>query len=499
MSFIECSRRSLLAMAGALALLPAQAVAQDGDTAPIRVVSYFAASTLDPHPGGSGWFLQSHGVAETLFWVDDDLTIQPKLATGAEPDGDAWIVSLRPGIRFSDGSPMDAEAVAMALSSLNESSPRATGSTGAITATAIDPLRVRIETERPVPVMPAVLAEFPLIMFKAVEDTWIYTGPYVVAAFEPSSRLLLEPNPHYWGQVPAAPVELRRLQDPQSRVLAIQAGEADLSFNLPPSSLERLVVDGLIPRSVVTTKTEMLFMNQTRPPLDDQRVRQAIALGVDREMLVDAVGGGLPATSLFHPDFDFAPNEPLPHDPARAAALLDEAGWALGDDGLRRRDGEPMSLLLRHTTRQPDAITMAPVLQAQLQALGVQVEVRGYESTQPVLDAGEFDLIYFNSNTVPSGDGAFILDQWLRADGPRNHFGYDSARFEGLMDRLGETREPAARNALLLDISALLEEEVPVTPLFAVEFHMALTPQLADYVAHPSDYFIVRPDMGLVD
>lgn len=498
MPSFRCFRRSVLAAAGALALLSSPALAE-AETAPIGVVSYFAASTLDPHPGGSGWFLQSHGVAETLFWVDDDLTIQPKLATGAEPDGDAWIVTLRPDIRFSDGTPMDADAVVAALRSLNENSPRATGSTGTITATALDPLRVRIETERPVPVMPAVLAEFPLIMFKAVDDTWVYTGPYVVAEFEPSSRLLLEPNPHYWGPVPAAPVNLLRLQDPQARVLAIEGGEADLSFNLPPAALDRLAADGLIPRSVVTTKTEMLFMNLQRPPLDDQRVRQAIALGVDRDMLVEAVGGGLPATSLFHPDFSFAPDVPLPHDPARAAALLDEAGWALDDDGIRRRDAAPLSLLLRHTTRQPDAITMAPVLQAQLQALGLQVEVRGYESTQPVLDAGDFNLIYFNSNTVPSGDGAFILDQWLRADGPRNHFGYDSERFEDLMDRLSETPEPAARDALLLEISALLAEEVPVSPLFAVEFHMALTPRLAGYVPHPSDYFIVRPEMGLAD
>ena len=498
MPSFRCSRRSLLAAAGALALVSAPAMA-DADATPIGVVSYFAASTLDPHPGGSGWFLQSHGVAETLFWVDDNLTIQPKLATGAEPDGDAWIVTLRPDIRFSDGTAMDAEVVVAALRSLNENSPRATGSTGAITATVVDPLRVRIETERPVPVMPAVLAEFPLIMFKPLDDTWIYTGPYRVAAFEPSSRLLLEPNPHYWGRVPTAPVDLIRLQDPQSRVLAIEGGEADLSFNLPPAALDRLEADGLIPRSVVTTKTEMLFMNLQRPPLDDRRVRQAIALAVDRDMLVDAVGGGLPATSLFHPDFSFAPDTPLPHDPAGAAALLDAAGWVLGDDGIRRQNGQPLSLLLRHTTRQPDAITMAPVLQAQLQALGLQVEARGYESTQPVLDAGEFDLIYFNSNTVPSGDGAFILDQWLRADGPRNHFGYDSERFEDLMDRLSETREPAARDDLLLEISALLAEEVPVSPLFAVEFHMALTPRLAGYNPHPSDYFIVRPDMGIVD
>ena len=154
--------------------------------------------------------------------------------------------------------------------------------------------------------------------------------------------------------------------------------------------------------------------------------------------------------------------------------------------------------MLRHTTRQPDAVTVAPVLQAQLQALGILIDVRGYESTQPVLDAGEFDLIYFNSNTVPSGDGAFILDQWLRADGPRNHFGYASVRFEDLLATLGETREPAARDALLLDISALLAEEAPVAPLFAVEFHMAMTPRIADYNPHPSDYFIVRPDMGLV-
>lgn len=136
----------------------------------------------------------------------DDLTLQPKLATEVVPDGDAWLVRLRGDVRFSDGTSMDAQAVAAALRSLNADSPRASGSTGRIEVDVVDDLTVRITPERPVPVMAAVLAEFPIIMFKRDADAWRYTGPYVVAELDPGSRLRLEPNPHYWGEVPIVPL-----------------------------------------------------------------------------------------------------------------------------------------------------------------------------------------------------------------------------------------------------------------------------------------------------
>lgn len=130
--------------------------------------------------------------------------------------------------------------------------------------------------------------------------------------------------------------------------LALRAGELDLAFGLPAEGLAAMEANPeLTVKSFPVGYQYFGLLNTARPALADRRVRQAIDLGLDRSELVAAIGNGAPATGAFAPYFPFAGKTPRATDPARAAALLDAAGWAAGPDGraarTARRCGSPCS------------------------------------------------------------------------------------------------------------------------------------------------------------
>ena len=137
----------------------------------------------------------------------------------------------------------------------------------------------------------------------------------------------------------------------------------------------------------------MMWMNTRSPALSDPRVRRAIDLAVSREDLVTAAQAGVPATGALADSYPFAAEGSLSRDPDAAAALLDEAGWAPGEDGVRTRDGEQLELVLYACPQRPDLVTSQPVIRAALAGIGIAVTTQVTESPSDVAASGGFDLV----------------------------------------------------------------------------------------------------------
>src|SRR5690606_31379752 len=140
----------------------------------------FLVGSLDPTRGSAGWALASHGVAEKLFMVDKDGELVPELAESAERTGElSWTIRLAPGRRFSDGSPVTAEALAKGFANTFANSKTAAATGGTLTFEAKDELTLEVATEKPVPVIAALFAEWPLAAYTVKADGgFLYTGPY---------------------------------------------------------------------------------------------------------------------------------------------------------------------------------------------------------------------------------------------------------------------------------------------------------------------------------
>jgi len=477
----------------AIRLVPAQAASA------ITVGQTFLAANTDPGDGNAGWALISHGVGETLCSGDQTGHLVLVLAEAITPaDGGSWIVTLQEGRRFADGSPVTAADVAAALGRTNARNPAARATGGVLAFTVLDERRLRITPERPVPVMTALLAEWPMVVYKPTPDGLLFTGPFTITALQSGAELRLVPNPHYPSAAARPTVVVKRFSDAQSLALAFEAGELDLAFNLPMEALPRLRARaGLTVKSFPVAYQYMMWMNMRRAPLTDARVRRALDLAVDREMLRDAVRGGQVATGAYASYFPFAATAPRAFDRAAAEDLLTAAGWRRGVDGVRRKDGQPLALVLYAYPQRPDLVTFLPVLKALYGQIGVAVETRLTEAVSQLAAAHDFDLLLWAQHTAPAGDPAFFLNMFLRTDAGNNYAGYRSARFDALLDQLARVSDLAARATIALEAQALLAEDVPVAFLLTPHWHVGLSERLKHYEPWGSDYAIIRPDLTL--
>jgi peptide/nickel transport system substrate-binding protein len=235
--------------------------------------------------------------------------------------------------------------------------------------------------------------------------------------------------------------------------LALQAGELDMGFGIPVEAIPRIAAqDGMSTRTISGGYMYLLLMNVSRAPLDDVRVRKAINLALDRKMLVAAAKAGRPATGLYASFYPFALNQPYPHDSKQAAELLDQAGWKLGPNGARSKDGKGLTLTLYATSNWPDLMIYLPIIRQQLAATGIEVLPKVVESPLPVGNSGEFDLLFRVTHTAPAGDPAFFPNDGLRSSGSRNWGRFRSADLDRLLARMESENDPTQRTASALEL-----------------------------------------------
>ncbi|WP_127520058.1 ABC transporter substrate-binding protein [Mesorhizobium sp. Z1-4] len=490
-------RRAFAAAAvSAAALLTAMAPASAQEA--LKVGATFLLGSTDPTAGSAGWALASHGIGEKLFMVDKDGKLVPELAARAERSGELeWTVTLRSDRYFSDGTPVTAAAIGEGFTNTFEKSKTAAATGGKLTFETVDGLTLKVTTEKPVPLIQALFAEWPLVAY-TLNDAGeaVYTGPYAIAELKADSHLELAPNAHFDG-TERSPITLRKFGDAQTMALAFEAGELDLAFGLPSEVLSRLKANaGLTVKSFQVGYQYFGFLNIARPAFSDPMVRQAVDLAIDRDQLVAAINGGQPATGAFAPYFPFAPIEPRMSDLEKAAGLLDEAGWTLGPDGMREKDGQPLRIEAFAYPQRPDLVTMLPVVKAALAKVGIDVGTQVVENLNEVAASGEFDIFLWAQHTAPSGDPAFFLNSMLRSDGPLNHARYGSDEFDAIIAGFSTSGDIERRAGIALDAQQKLFEDVPVTFLVSPAWHVGVSERLSGYEPWGSDYHVIRPDMG---
>lgn len=469
-------------------------------TEPLRIGATFITSGVDPAKGSNGWALTSHGVGENLFIVDRQGKLVPELAEKAEKTGElTWTITLKAGRSFSDGSPVTAAALAAGFERTFANNKAALATGGKLTFAAADDLTLKVSTEKPVPLIEALFAEWPLIAYKpsAEDGKAIFTGPYEIADFKADSALQLKPNAHFEGVSKRASVTLKRFGDAQAMALAFQSGELDLAFGLPSEIATRLKSDpSLTVKSFAVGYQYFAFLNTTRPAVEDKSVRQAIDLAFDRKELAAAINGGTPATGAYAPYFPFAGSQARPTDPVRAAGLLDAAGWTKGADGIRAKDGKVLKLLAITYPQRPDLVTMLPVVKAQLARIGIGLDTQIVDNISEAAASGNFDIALWAQHTAPSGDPAFFLNSMLRSGASLNYTKYASPEFDAIIDRFATTGDPAERIRIALDAQAKLFDDVPVSFLVSPVWYVGVSDRLKGYEPWGSDYHVLRADIG---
>ncbi len=334
-------------------------------------------STLDPHlRDDGGERAVNDNIYETLLSRDAAGQLQPSLAAEmpVQVDDTTWEVTIRDGVSFTNGNPLDAAAVVASferLIALGDESEQS-GFFGSIAAVeAVDDTTVRFTTSGPDPILPAKLYWLKVIdateVAEGFDENPVGTGPYVFESWERGSSVVLTRNADYWGGAP--PIEkvtYRFIEESGTRLSGLLSGEFDLITNLSPDDA------GVAPRalSVVGLEHPIMILSTIDGPTADVRVRQAMNYAIDKEALAESLFGGRAIVDqcqiLSSTVFGFNPDlEPYEYNPDRARELIAEAGAegavidVVGESGRWLKDRELIEAVANYWTE----VGLAPNVQ----------------------------------------------------------------------------------------------------------------------------------------
>ena len=337
---------------------------------------------------------------------------------GISADGTRITLHLRQGVKWSDGAPFDADDVKFTIDAINNPANNVVTRTGFDRVTRVDepdkftavlhlktPYGAIVQKLSGEALLPKHLfGSLPNVNNAAYNALPIGIGPFRYAAWKRGDQVELERNPYYWrGQPKLERVILKLITDQSSTLAQMQTGELDLTNNVGESSLPRVqrMQDVRIVRRPSYTGN-WLVLNLKSPQLSDRNVRLALRLGLDRRSLRDKLShgaGGLQDGFLV--TLDPSTRRPFTeYDPAKANAMLDAAGWKLGSDDVRAKNGTRLSLVLA-AIADPALSQLIEFVRSDWKRLGVELNVKRYPPAVlfasydqgGILETGRFDVI----------------------------------------------------------------------------------------------------------
>jgi len=504
-----------LAVAAALALVASLVLSACGasagrakDDRRIYVAITDSPTDFDPRVGISESSQRVHQlIFSSLFTLDANLRVVPELATGwTSPDPLTYLVPLRRGVRFHDGSELTADDVVFTYRSFLD--PKfISGRKGAYAALravdAVDRYTVRFQLAEPFGSFPMQLV-MGIVRAGAtnVSTQPMGTGPYVFDFAAPDDKVVVRRFDAYFnGPARNAGVVLKVIPDDTMRGLELRKGEIDVVVNdLSPDIVRELERTGQV---AVTTAPGVDYayvgLNVRDPQLKDVRVRQALAYAVDRGAIVNHLRRGLatPAAGILPPmSWAYDPALPdFPHDPARARRLLDEAGYRDPDgDGPRPR----FTLIMKSSTVEFTRL-QATVLQQDFKRVGVDLVVRSYEFGTFLSDIirGNFQLctlqwvgvtdpdmlrrVYHSSQVPPTG--------WNRG------FFTDPA-VDALVERASRSTDDAERRRLYGEAQRRVADAVPAISLWHKTNVVIAQRHVSGVALSPTAHFSLLKDIS---
>jgi peptide/nickel transport system substrate-binding protein len=476
-----------------------QSQAQRGGT--LRAGLDVDADTLDPRlykntSGGRIKELAFNG----LVSISPNYTPAPDLAEKWDnPDDKTWVFHLRQGVKFHDGSALTANDVKYTYESVLDqsfNSPLRAFYLSVDKVDATDSNTVTFTLKEP---FAPFLSYMDLGIVPQASGTKsdfgtkpIGTGPFKVDTWNTGDSIDLSAfDGFYAGRANLDRVRVKVVPDNSARVVALESGDLDfVQSPLSPQDVTReqsagkLKVDR-IPAAGYT----YINLNTADPILSDKMVRQALSHLVNKQQIIDTIykGIGKPANGPIVPGM-WAYSEDIPaydYSPDKAKQLLDSAGWTAGGDGIRTKNGQKLSLVVRTHSEDPDRKQLIQVLQSEFQNVGIDATTNTVEFPaffQDVQD-GKYQVGVIGWLNLSDPDRATFRQ--FTIDGTANYGKYRNEQVDGLLKQARTTLDQGQAKGLYTDAVKQIVDDAPYIFVQYQEYIAMYTPKLQGYVINP--------------
>ncbi|GAC1541892.1 MAG: peptide ABC transporter substrate-binding protein [Vulcanimicrobiaceae bacterium] len=422
----------------------------------LRIVDLQEPDTLNPLLGNAQLDsdLANFWGGMLLNWSDANEFV-PELATevptlqngGISKDNRTVTYHLRPGVRWHDGAPFTADDVIFTWHAVLNKKNNVGSTVGYDIVSRIDKrdahtIVVRLKAPwapfvasffapsgTPYPILPAhLLARYADINRAPFNSRPIGTGPFTVERWQRGSKIVFKANPHYWRGAPKLKeIWYSPIPNENTVITLLQAHEADLEYNGTSTHIAQFrAIPGFTTTLTDFTLYSMLALNHRTPALADPRVRRALWYALDDPAILHNVTHDVNvAGQTDQPAFLWAHNANVTSytfDPAKARALLDEAGWKTGADGIRTKNGHRLTLTIAGIAGSATGDAVAIIAQANWKAVGIEALVKTYSSSlyfasfgaNGIVQTGKFDIAFYSwlNGVDPDDSVQFMCDQF---------------------------------------------------------------------------------------
>ncbi len=458
-------------------------------------------------------------IYETLVILGQGMQLHQGLATHWSQSADATEVTftLRQGVTFHNGDPLDAAAVKAHFDRMKGD---VSGSQTALIATnfqdaeVIDDHTVKLIFSAPVPDILIDLAAPGAAITNAAavealgDDAGrqpIGTGPFIFEEWVEGSHISLVRNPDWtWGAFsfygttgPARAERLvyRFIPDDQARTAALSTGEIHFLDLVPFQNIAPLeALDGITVEGFsLPGLPQVNYINPNISPTSDIRVRQAILHAVDQDAIVQAVFFGRAPRAYGPLSSDFSEYDPIvetyyPYDPALSVELLEEAGWALDDDGIRRKDGETLSARIIENRSWNPWVTL---LQAQLRDIGFDADVITLEGGGYYQQTGETQYELASMGDVFGSPATLRRDFHSSSVGPGNiNVGHIAdPELDALLDAASTEVNLARRAEILSEVQRYIMDQAYIVPIIELHFFTAFSNAMSGFSVDGTGFY----------
>lgn len=501
---LEITRKDFLRLlaggAVAAASLPALSGAALAQAQGVLKISFRSSLVrLDPAFAiSSDEYVATQAIFDNLTRLDETLSAVPGLAqTWESPDGGrTWLFTLRDGVSFHDGRPVEAEDVVFSIRRVIDPENGSPGlrALGPITdVTASDRLTVKFELEGPFAEFPAILTgTFARILPRdsgdEVDGAPVGSGPFKFVEWVRGQHLKLEANPDYWMEGSPQVKEVWLVSYPAlaAEQAALASGDIHMMWDVPLNLVpvvSRLPDVDLV--EIPSTSFQPIAMRSNEPPFDDSRVRQAVKHAINREQVLGFVLQGrgsiaqdtpVASSSAYHNADALAPA----YDPERARQLLAEAGYP---------DGFQVNLFASH--ERSGCIETAQVVKPMLEAVGIRVDIQQMPWDRFLAEVWNKETM-FVSNWVGRPTIDEQLYPFFHSTGSWNEYGYSNPEVDRLLDAARSELDVEKRREHYAQVQTILAFDGPAIISYFSNYATARSQKVEDIPVSPLKWVDLR-------